>query len=206
MKLYIDNLFPTTVFQAKEVLNPENLNNIKNDIDSKFNENLESLSYNWQSLSSVNLHEEQLYSKLCENILTLSKKYLDDKFFEYENIIITSMWANVLKPGESHRPHTHANNYLSGVFYVNDNNTTNICFTDPRPQAYVIQLHSNNYNYSNAPIYMYPTTANSLLLFPSWLSHYVPTNTSTENRISISFNLMLKGRVDRLENLQSNTF
>ena len=205
MKLYIDNLFPTTVFQAQEVLNPENLNNIKNDIDNKFNKNLENLSYNWQSLSSVSLHEEQLYSKLSENILILSKKYLDDKFFEYENIVITSMWANVLKPGESHRPHTHANNYLSGVFYVN-NNKTNIFFTDPRPQAGVIQLHSNNYNYSNSSDYWYPATANSLLLFPSWLEHYVHTNSSTENRVSIAFNLMLKGRVDRMENLQSNTF
>ena len=28
------------------------------------------------------------------------------------------MWSNVLKPGETHRPHTHSNNILSGVFYV----------------------------------------------------------------------------------------
>ena len=47
---------------------------------------------------------------------------------------ITDMWSNVLKPGETHSFHTHSNNILSGVFYVDAKQTSGIMFTDPRPK------------------------------------------------------------------------
>ena len=51
----------------------------------------------------------------------------------YDRIEITGMWANKLKVGESHPPHTHSNNFLSGVYYLEaGENTSNIQFFDPR--------------------------------------------------------------------------
>ena len=32
--------------------------------------------------------------------------------YSYDRLEITGMWANVLKPGESHPPHTHSNNFF----------------------------------------------------------------------------------------------
>ena len=50
-----------------------------------------------------------------------------------------------------------------------------------------------------------PAKINRMVLFPSWLQHYVPKNNS-HDRISISFNVMLRGQVGRSENFQSNVF
>ena len=39
------------------------------------------------------------------------------------------MWSNVLKPIETHPPHTHSNNFISGVYYVQADN-------DPKTSGY----------------------------------------------------------------------
>ena len=52
----------------------------------------------------------------------------------------------------------------------------------------------------------FPSTENTMLLFPSWLQHYVPKNVGSERRTSISFNLMLRGMVGRKGSLQSAKF
>ena len=36
-----------------------------------------------------------------------------------------------------------------------------------------------------------------MLLFPAWLQHYIPSNDSNKNRISISFNIMLRGIIGK---------
>jgi len=45
-----------------------------------------------------------------------------------------------------------------------------------------------------------------MILFPSWLSHFVPVNYSKIDRISIAFNAMLKGKVGEPTNFQSANF
>ena len=45
-----------------------------------------------------------------------------------------------------------------------------------------------------------------MILFPSWLQHYVPINETKSNRISIAFNVMLKGKVGEPTNFQSANF
>ena len=47
---------------------------------------------------------------------------------------------------------------------------------------------------------------NSLILFPSWLQHYVPVNETKTNRISIAFNVMLKVKLVELQEYQSQSF
>ena len=58
----------------------------------------------------------------------------------------------------------------------------------------------------NSTRYQMPAMVNRMILFPSWLQHYVPVNDSGKDRISIAFNCMLKGLVGEPTNFQSNTF
>ena len=62
------------------------------------------------------------------------------------------------------------------------------------------------YNDENSNICTFPDTENTMLLFPSWLQHFVPPNKSEHRRISISFNLMLRGLVGSKGSLQSAEF
>ena len=116
---------------------------------------------------------------------------------------------NILKSGETHPPHTHSNNFISGVFYVqaeNNNDTPAINFLDPRGQTCVLQPQQKEYTKDNGTLYFFPAKINRMVLFPSWLQHYVPKNNSNDNRISIAFNVMLRGQVGQPSNFQTNNF
>ena len=116
------------------------------------------------------------------------------------------MWSNILKPGDMHRPHTHSNNLISGVFYVESDANANIQFYDPRPQAGVIFPDVKKVSDTNSSVWFFPSITNRMILFPSWLQHNVPTNTSNKDRISIAFNVMIKGIVGSSTDYQSAEF
>ena len=195
-----DKLFSTNVYLIDDVIDKNSLSEIKKDIISTYNQTTK----NWQS--KANLHKNSLYDNLTKTIVQYTKNVFDSLYFEYNGFNITDMWSNVLKPGETHRPHTHSNNILSGVFYVDAEQTSGIMFTDPRPQAGVIQPDVTKQFVDNANVIKYDSLTNRMILFPSWLQHYVPTNETKSNRISIAFNMMLKGKVGSSEEYQSAEF
>ena len=162
---------------------------------------------NWQSNHNPNLHEHPKYKPLGKKVLELSKEYIEDLKFEFDDHYITGMWSNILKPGEFHSPHTHSNNLVSGVFYLQTNdNSPAITFLDPRPQSSVLQPQAKEHNIFNSTMFFYPAKVNRMILFPSWLEHYVPQNDTKFSRVSIAFNVMLKGQVGRPDNFQTNKF
>ena len=195
-----DKLFSTHVFLFDDVLFSGDILNIRKDITSSYNQETK----NWQS--KANLQKNIKYNLLSEKIVENTKKVFDTLSFEYQGFSITDMWSNVLKPGETHRPHTHSNNILSGVYYVEAQQTSGIIFSDPRPQAGVIQPDVTKQHIDNASVIKYDSATNRMILFPSWLQHYVPINETKSNRISIAFNIMLKGKVGSSEEYQSAEF
>ena len=64
----------------------------------------------------------------------------------------------------------------------------------------------NNYNKFNSSSWWLPSIENSLILFPSWLQHNVASNQEKEPRISISFNIMFKGKLSSLKEKEYNEF
>ena len=159
---------------------------------------------NWQT--EPNLHTKPAFEKFADLILDTNKKVLKTLDYEVENIVISDMWANVLKPGETHPPHTHSNNFLSGVYYVHSDNGAGITFSDPRPASDVIVPRKTAKTHHNSNLLFYNSTANRAIIFPSWLQHWVPVNKSTKKRISISWNIQLKGQVGEHHEYQSANF
>ena len=105
------------------------------------------------------------------------------------------------KNNNSHAPHTHSNNFLSGVYYLEaGENTSNIQFFDPRLQASVLQPR-NNSNRMNSSMLQFNSIKGFGYIFPSWLQHWVPT--TTEERISISWNIILRGDYGESGTLQN---
>jgi len=195
-----DKLFSTHIFLIDNVIPEKNILDIRKHIISTYNSDTK----NWQSIAD--LHKMIIYDTLTDKILEYSKNVFDKLELKYDSFKITDMWSNVLKPGETHRPHTHSNNMLSGVYYVDAVETSGIIFTDPRPQAGVIQPDVNKQILDNASIVKYDSATNRMILFPSWLQHYVPVNETNKNRISIAFNIMFKGLVGSSTEYQSAEF
>jgi uncharacterized protein (TIGR02466 family) len=207
VKLNIERLFPTSVYVFDNVLEPEYIDSMLEHIKKSAKINKEKRRGNWQSESFPKLYQHPKYKELGNKVLELGKHYLNDLKYEYDDLVLNDMWSNILKPGEFHTPHTHSNNFVSGVFYLQTTeNSPAIQFLDPRGQTCVIMPNQKELTKYNSTRYFFPGLINRMVLFPSWLQHYVPINESNQDRVSVAFNMMLKGKVGRPENFQSNIF
>jgi uncharacterized protein (TIGR02466 family) len=96
-------------------------------------------------------------------------------------------WANVSHHADFNKPHIHPGAMWSGVFYVDlgdrdpepDDNGA-IEFMDPRPA------------YLNGTTRVLRPSAGQVVVFPSWLSHFVNPFRGRGERISIAFNANAK--------------
>ena len=148
----------------------------------------------WQSRGNLNKLEE--FKPLMERFSAGSTRVLDYLRLEYDDFVITDSWANINPPGHSHMVHTHPNNFLSGVYYLKaPKDSGDIEFLDPRQQALVLQPRIKEQTINNAWKHRITPQEGQLLIFHSWFQHQVQENRSEEERVSISFNIMLKGSV-----------
>ncbi len=159
---------------------------------------------NWQS--KPDLHKSENFKQFAEYLIEANKEVIRDKLqYEFDDIRITDMWANHLKPGEYHPPHTHSNNVWSGVWYADAEQTSGICFADPKVQANVI-VPSSKSSVDNATVLQYTAKTNRIYLFPSWLYHWVPALQGNKTRTSVSWNIQLIGNVGKSTHFQSAFF
>ena len=143
----------------------------------------------WQSMQT--LHEREEFRDLMSCINKAATSILHFLKIGYDAFEVTGCWANVLAKGAAHRAHSHPNNFLSGVYYVRTHPGTNtINFHDPRSQTGIIRPPVVELSAENTDQVVVGVKNGTLLIFPSYLQHSVDTNTSEEERVSISFNIM----------------
>jgi uncharacterized protein (TIGR02466 family) len=135
------------------------------------------------------------------------KKVLTDSVNEYfkeivnpgkdTKLYITNSWINVNKNGESHHPHKHPNSIVSATLYIDTSEGDTITFMNPYTNIFGNLSFGNNLTRWNSTEWSVPVTTNTLIVFPSTLSHMVITrpNTCTGTRISLSFNTWFKGTI-----------
>lgn len=146
----------------------------------------------WQS--DQNLHQRDDCRELVDCINDAVGQVLDHLKIAHEGSEITACWANISAQGAAHRAHSHPNNFLSGVYYVNVFEGANtISFHDPRVQTGIIRPPVTELTTENTDQVVVTVTDGMLLLFPSWLQHSVEVNRSDRVRISVSFNVMFSG-------------
>lgn len=151
----------------------------------------------WQSEQT--LHERDEFKDLVSRVGDAAGSTLRFLRIGNDAIEITGCWATVLARGASHKAHRHPNNFLSGVYYVRTHpGADTINFHDPRNQAGVIRPPVLELTSANTDQVVVRVSNGTLLLFPSYLEHSVDANTSGEERISISFNLMFSSFTGKL--------
>jgi uncharacterized protein (TIGR02466 family) len=103
-------------------------------------------------------------------------------------------WANVNRSGNYNRLHLHPGEHWSGVYYVDAGQPDPavpgngvIEFLDPRPTARAMPIPGFKFDRG---ITVVPQSG-TLLLFPSWLDHWVSPYQGPGERISIAFNCTL---------------
>ena len=165
--------------------------------------------------SQVDMAQRAQYRGLADRILQCTRAVFDDMGYDPRwRPEISNMWANIAPRYGQNRSHTHPGSLWSGVYYVQvPQGAGRIHFTDPRPQAMVLQ-----------PVYAraaearpeswtevhYEPLEGRVILFPSWLVHEVRPNMSEveggrADRISVSFNIEQRPAGDRYPGTEERT-
>ena len=148
------------------------------------------------------LHKLLIFKPLVDELTLIHELILRKLEYEYDKIEITNMWTNHLYVGDSHPPHTHSNNFLSGVYYLlAGKNTAPIHFFDPRPQTNILVPRKKNNNSNNSTMMSFNTVNGNGLIFPAWLQHWVPP--TQHERISVSWNVLVRGHYGEPKTLQN---
>tara|TARA_B110000503_G_scaffold140356_1_gene231032 strand:- start:731 stop:1282 length:552 start_codon:yes stop_codon:yes gene_type:complete len=104
---------------------------------------------------------------------------------------INFAWANISNSRYTRQPHTHYECAFSCVYYVKGNKDAgNIELMTPvAAKCHVVYPdHILNYNRFTSDRYWHEPIPGKLLIFPSWIPHYVHPNVDESERISIAFN------------------
>lgn len=175
---------------------PTSIHEVKMNINS--HDRMLMRSYIESGVKDDTLHTLSYFKLLVEGIVEVTKKILEDGGYEFEKIEITNMWGNLLKEGNSHPPHTHSNNVLSGVYYLQSG--APIQFFDPRPAATIFKPR-NTPDWDNSGMLQFNSVVDTALIFPSWLMHWVPP--TPNERISIAWNILVRGHYGEPRTLQN---
>ena len=103
-------------------------------------------------------------------------------------------WMNINPQGAFNAPHTHPGAQWSGVYYVSqpiveDGNSGMIEFLDPRtdlPNWRILKADSFRPKRKIRP------KAGEIVLFPSYLMHWVYPNETDKERVTVAFNATFK--------------
>jgi len=151
----------------------------------------------WQSEHT--LHELDDFAELIDCVKSCARSVLAFLKTAEGELEITGCWANVNGPGAAHRMHSHPNNYLSGVYYLQTRpGADTVNFHDPRSQTAIIRAPVTELTGYNTDQVVVQVADGTVLLFPAWLAHSVDPNRSDRERISVSFNLMFSDYTRRM--------
>lgn len=121
---------------------------------------------------------------------------------------MTTSWAIKFLPGGSTQAHTHSNSLFSGVLYLKAaEETGQISFHKYSKYLDVsspsLSLGFTEWNIFNSDKWSITPHKNQIIIFPSNVVHSVETNNSNDDRISIAFNMFVRGEFGTRESALS---
>ncbi|MAH09409.1 MAG: hypothetical protein CL961_07050 [Euryarchaeota archaeon] len=149
-------------------------------------EDRNTLAYPDPSKSYSVLHED-IFKNLLAFVNKSIEEYVREIYQSTQKLRVTQSWLNKMQPDREHIFHYHPNSVLSGVFYLKSDGTAPLILVNERKDQYQLSLDGPGNKFTNS-CYEYPSTERMLVLFPSYIRHCVARNTSSQDRISLSFN------------------
>jgi len=188
MSAEIIPIFPTAIYRARlRGLSIEENQVLSDDILTDVNR-----QGNKTSISSTLLDNPKL-ANLKLLFLQHVHAYAAEIIKTQCQFYMTNSWQNKNSQGQPHDLHNHRNSVLSGVFYINVENSQNsICFNRITP-PFFMEFETSEYTSYNSIDWTIPVEDNMLIIFPSTLYHNVPINYTAVPRRSISFNTFVQG-------------
>ena len=198
METTINSIFPTPIYISKldrKLTNTELsfINKIKLDVVN--NEGNKASKNNY-------ILNEKPFANIKKELDLRVQDYFDKVISPANNITpyITQSWLNYTETNQYHHKHAHPNSLVSGVFYINCHEEHDkIKFFNDKYQT--IKTEVKDWNIWNSDSWWFSVKTGDVILFPSSLTHMVETKQGDNTRISLAFNVFIKGTVGNNKNL-----
>jgi uncharacterized protein (TIGR02466 family) len=202
MEANIHGIFPTPIYISKidRELSTKELSFIdKTKLDVYKNQGNTTSNDNY-------ILNNKLFKNLKEDLDLKIQDYFDKVISPSDNITpyITQSWLNYTETNQYHHKHAHTNSFVSGVFYINCNEEHDKIkfFSDTYK---TIRLEIKDWNIWNSETWWFSVKTGDVILFPSSLTHMVETKQGDNTRISLAFNVFIKGTFGNNKNLTELT-
>jgi uncharacterized protein (TIGR02466 family) len=188
----INVIFPTPVYFSKlnRKLNKKELSFIdKSKLDVYKNQGNTTSNDNY-------ILNNKIFKNLKEELDLRVQDYFDKIICATDDIkpYITQSWLNYTETNQYHHKHEHPNSLVSGVFYINcDDQFDKINFF--KYQYKTIKPKIKEWNLWNSESWWFSVKTGDIILFPSSLTHMVENKQGTNTRISLAFNIFIKGNL-----------
>ena len=198
MEANINGIFPTPIYISKLVRKLTSL-------ELKFiDKNKKDCYKNDGNITSNNNYilNEKPFTNIKKELQLRVQDYFDKVISPANNITpyITQSWLNYTEINQYHHKHAHFNSLVSGVFYINCHKEHDkIKFFNDNYKT--IKPEIKDWNMWNSESWWFPVNTGDVILFPSSLSHMVETKQGNNTRISLAFNVFIKGTVGNNKNL-----
>ena len=194
----INGIFPTPIYMSKldrelskkelTFVEKSKLDHYKNDGNITSNDNY--------------ILNQKVFSSLKEDLYLRVQDYFNKVLSTTDAVTpyITQSWLNYTETNQYHHKHEHPNSFVSGVFYVNCHEQFDkIKFF--RNDYQTIKPEIKDWNLYNSESWWFTVKTGDIILFPSSLTHMVETKEGDNTRISLAFNVFIKGTIGNNKNL-----
>ncbi len=198
MEANINGIFPTPIYISKldrELTNKELSFIDKTKLDVYKNEGNTTSNDNY-------ILNQKLFNQLKTDLDLRVQDYFQKVISPTDAIkpYITQSWLNYTETNQYHHKHQHPNSLVSGVFYINcDDKFDKIKFFKSDYQT--IKPEVKDWNIWNSESWWFSVKTGDIILFPSSLVHMVENKEGTNTRISLAFNVFIKGTVGNNKSL-----
>lgn len=198
MEATINSIFPTPIYVSKlnRQLTKKELSFIdKTKLDTYNNEGNTTSNDNY-------ILNNKAFKDLKDELDLRVKDYFDKVISPSNNITpyITQSWLNYTEKNQYHHKHQHPNSLVSGVFYINCHEEYDkIKFFNDKYST--IKPEVKDWNIWNSETWWFSVKTGDIILFPSSLTHMVENKQGDNTRISLAFNVFIKGTVGNNKSL-----
>ena len=169
--------------ETRVTFNEDFTNYILNEAERKESVN-KSNRGGWQS-ELIDPKDEN-YKPLVDEIV----EFIKHLNLNVKDVFIPQLWTNVNRKNDYNVIHQHGQYTLSGTYYVKvPKDSGRLVFRDPRPGAIGNKFMIDRFD--KGEFFTIKPLEGTLIIWPSYLDHFVEPSNSDEERISISFDIVV---------------